>query len=169
MAQEFFINSQKLEDQIRKLLPSQGGAGAGVDLSASSQIIPIIDLTSVAEAQVLRQDLQTAQSFNDVTTFEVVTTNTDIINNTGYWSVKGTNSFVGSARVFFTLINSAGTQKIINDFNNQQTTSANIVPFNFNVFLASGDILRVNSLTGGICRVSVKQIADIDGVLTTPS
>ena len=29
MGQEYFINSQKLEDKIRQSLPSQGGAGAG--------------------------------------------------------------------------------------------------------------------------------------------
>ena len=60
MGQEFFINSQLLEDQVRKLLPSQGGQGAGFDLSASTQIIPVIDLTESAEGSNLRSDLQTA-------------------------------------------------------------------------------------------------------------
>ena len=46
---EYFINSQELENKVRNLLPSQGGAGAGFDLSASTQIIPIIDLTESAE------------------------------------------------------------------------------------------------------------------------
>ena len=64
MAQEFFINSQELEDKIRQLLPSQGGAGAGFDLSASTQIVPIIDLTESAEGSNVREDLQTAMSFN---------------------------------------------------------------------------------------------------------
>ena len=57
MGQEFFINSQDLESKIRKLLPSQGGAGAGFDLSASTQIIPIIDLTESATGSNLRQDI----------------------------------------------------------------------------------------------------------------
>ena len=47
MAQEFTINSTKLEDKINQLFPRQGGFGAGVDLSASTQIIPIVDLTEV--------------------------------------------------------------------------------------------------------------------------
>jgi len=47
MGQEFFINSQNLENKIRELLPSQGGAGAGFDLTASTQIIPIIDLLNL--------------------------------------------------------------------------------------------------------------------------
>ena len=49
MGQEFFINSQELETKVRQLLPSQGGAGQGFDLSASTQIVPIIDLTESAE------------------------------------------------------------------------------------------------------------------------
>ena len=55
MGQEYFINSQQLESQVRKLLPSQGGIGAGIDLSASTQIIPIVDLTESAEGSSLRQ------------------------------------------------------------------------------------------------------------------
>ena len=60
MAQEFVIKSKILEDKINQLLPSQGGAQAGIDLSATTQIVPIIDLTESAEGSTLRQDLQTA-------------------------------------------------------------------------------------------------------------
>jgi len=49
VGQEFFINSATLEAKVRELLPSQGGAGAGFDLSASTQIIPVINLTESAE------------------------------------------------------------------------------------------------------------------------
>ena len=45
MAQEFTIKSQQIEDKINQLLPSQGGFAAGVDFSASSMVIPIVDLT----------------------------------------------------------------------------------------------------------------------------
>ena len=69
MGQEYFINSQELEDKIRQLLPSQGGAGAGFDLSASTQIIPVIDVTESAEGSDVRADLQTALSFNSSTAF----------------------------------------------------------------------------------------------------
>ena len=67
MGQEFFINCQTLQDKIRAVLPSQGGAGAGLDLSASTTIVPIIDLTESAEGSNVRQDLQTALSFNNIT------------------------------------------------------------------------------------------------------
>ena len=49
MGQEFIIKSPNLEDKINQLLPSQGGFQAGVDLSATTQIVPIVDLTETAE------------------------------------------------------------------------------------------------------------------------
>ena len=64
MAQEFTINSSAIESKINQLLPSQGGFGAGVDFSASTMVIPIVDLTESAEGSDVRQDLQTAFSLN---------------------------------------------------------------------------------------------------------
>ena len=89
MGSEYFINSQELEDKVRNLLPSQGGAGAGFDLSASTQIVPIIDLTESAEGSNVRQDLQTALSLSSVTEFDIGTVASTIINNTGYFRVFG--------------------------------------------------------------------------------
>ena len=71
MAQEFTIKSQDIEDKINQLLPSQGGAGAGVDFSASTMVIPIVDLTETAEGSSLRQDLQSSLSHKSITTFDV--------------------------------------------------------------------------------------------------
>ena len=67
MGQEFIIKSTTLEDKINQLLPSQGGQQAGVDLSASTTIIPIVDLTESAEGSNLRQDLQLALSLTSIT------------------------------------------------------------------------------------------------------
>ena len=64
MGQEFFVKSADLEQKVRELLPSQGGLGAGFDLSASTQIIPTIDLTESAEGSNVRADLQTALSLS---------------------------------------------------------------------------------------------------------
>ena len=89
MGQEFFIKSDNLESKVRQLLPSQGGLGAGFDLSASTQIIPIVDLTESAEGSNVRQDLQTALSFDNITAHQVTGTTTTIINNTGYYTVTG--------------------------------------------------------------------------------
>ena len=58
MAQEFTIKSQDIEDKINQLLPSQGGFAPGVDFSASTMVIPIVDLTETAEGSSLRQDIQ---------------------------------------------------------------------------------------------------------------
>ena len=63
MAQEFVINSEAIESKINQLLPSQGGFGAGVDFSASTMVIPIVDLTETASGSALRQDLQTSLGF----------------------------------------------------------------------------------------------------------
>ena len=68
MAEEFIIKSQDIEDKINQLLPSQGGFQAGVDFSASTMVIPIVDLTETAEGSSLRQDLQSSISHNQATT-----------------------------------------------------------------------------------------------------
>ena len=52
MGQEFVIKSPQIEDKINQLLPSQAGQAAGVDFSASTTVIPIVDLTETAEGSV---------------------------------------------------------------------------------------------------------------------
>ena len=89
MGQEFVIKSQKIEDKINQLLPSQGGFQAGVDFSASTTVIPIVDLTETAEGSDVRADLQTALSHNTATAFDVANTTTTIINTTGYFRIFG--------------------------------------------------------------------------------
>ena len=174
MGQEFFINSQELEDKIRNLLPSQGGAEAGFDLSASTQIIPIVDLTESAEGSNVRQDLQTALSFNTVTAFDVINTTTTIINNTGYFRVFGAISAFSSnpLRIAqFTLTDGASDKVIYQiepGFNsaNEDFTVSN---FDFVVFLGAGDSLKAVSDGTAMNIVGcTRQIASIDGTLTNP-
>ena len=141
MGQEFFINSEELENKIRSLLPSQGGAGAGFDLSASTQIIPIIDLTESAEGSNVRQDLQTAFSLNTITATNVQNSNNTIISTTGYFRINGVVT----------------------------TTSNNSTNFNFIVFLEAGHSFQVNSTSANnVTQVISRQIADIDGNLSNP-
>ena len=90
MAQEFTIKSTAIEDKINQLLPSQGGFQAGVDFSASTMVIPVVDLTESAEGSNLRQDLQSAFSHKTATTFNVSATTTTVINTTGYWKLIAT-------------------------------------------------------------------------------
>ena len=173
MGQEFFINSQDLEDKIRQLLPSQGGAGAGFDLSASTQIIPIIDLTESAEGSNLRQDLQTALSQSSVTSFDVNNTTSTLINNTGYFRVFGAVTIVevsgAEQNASFTLTDGS-TPKIIwnaQTVNNSIETPLSFV-FDFNVFCKAGDSLTCTA--SGFTNIigCTRQIASIDGTLVNP-
>lgn len=173
MGQEYFINSQELEDKIRKLLPSQGGAGAGFDLSASTQIIPIIDLTESASGSNLREDLQKSLSFDTATVFNVANTTSTIISNTGYWRIFGNSTTVSNTAGDETseiLINDGVSSKAIWKVNvDTLPVAIAILSFDFIVYLPAGHTLQMLSsnadqnLTG-----SVRQIADIDGNLINP-
>ena len=114
MGQEFIIKSQALEDKINQLLPSQGGFQAGVDLSASTTVIPIIDLTESAEGSALRQDLQRSFSHGNTTAFAVSdVATTTIINTTGYFNIQGNvivNAISANPVVQFFLSDGASTK-----------------------------------------------------------
>lgn len=174
MGQEFFINSQDLEDKVRKLLPSQGGSGAGFDLSASTQIIPIIDLTESAEGSGLRVDLQSSLSFKSATSFNVTNANTTIINNTGYFRVFGCMSVrprtnVSTEATFD--INDGTSTKVVFGMELPITTNigSNTINFDFIVFLSAGDSLLANfNSAEAFCIGSTRQIASIDGTLVNP-
>ena len=171
MGQEFVIKSTALEDKINQLLPSQGGAQAGVDLSASSMIIPIIDLTESAEGSSLRQDLQTSQDF--ATTYTSITnaTNTTIVNTTGFYKVDLTvtrfenqsngselNIFDGTtSKPIFATADITGT-----------ATGSNVITFKTIVYLRAGDSLRGTAGLASVLNVFTRQIADISGNLTNP-
>ena len=175
MGQEFFVKSTTLEDKVREILPSQGGLGAGFDLSASTQIIPIVDLTESAEGSNLRADLQSAFSHDTITSFSVANTTTTIINNTGYFRVFGNcaqnSNVAGSFNSTFNL-NDGATDKAIVTFFNQvgvANEGFNNIPFDFLVFLGAGDSLKattnstIHKLIG-----STRQIATITGELINP-
>ena len=176
MASEFFINSASLEDKVRTLLPSQGGAGAGFDLSASTQIIPVIDLTESAEGSNLRVDLQSSLSHNGITSFLVENATTTIVNNTGYYRVFGTVSLRSNVQntLFYGKfsINDGATSKIVTQFNlytaTTQVESSNT--YDFIVFLGAGDSLiaetgHANNYLQGCTR----QLATINGELVNPT
>lgn len=175
MGQEFFINSQDLESKMRKLLPSQGGAGSGFDLSASTQIIPIIDLTESAEGSGLREDLQSSLSHSSITSFVVSNATTTIINNTGYWRVFGalSTTTIAGATLINISISDGSTDKIILDghvsSNSTLAGHTPILPFDFIVFLKAGDSLKaISSSTNLGLAGSTRQLADIDGNLVNP-
>ena len=174
MGQEFFVKSDTLESKVRDLLPSQGGLGAGFDLSASTQIVPIVDLTESAEGSNVRADLQSALSFDTVTSFSLVNQTTTLVTNTGYFRVFGSfsvgNASSGNHAGIFKL-NDGATDKTIYSsiMQNQTEENAIVVPFDFIVFLSAGDSLIAECTTGSaFLRGCTRQIADINGNLTNP-
>ena len=171
MAQEFTINSANIESKINQLLPSQGGFGAGVDFSASTMVIPIVDLTETAEGSPLRQDLQTSFSLNNITSYNVSNTTTNIITTTGYY------------RVFGNALETAGAATVAASFElTDGTTSKSLLTFttafgspnyfpvseyyDFTVFLEAGNILQAFSNNADIAlRGVTRQIATVTGDL----
>ena len=174
MAQEFTIKSQDIEDKINQLLPSQGGFQAGVDFSASTMVIPIVDLTETAEGSSLRQDLQRAYSFKTTNDFVVTNATTTVLNTTGYYNffgyVHGSSIAAGNVTVDF-ILNDGSTDKTLATirFEDMSTTTSRIESFNFDVFLEAGHSVKIQSGNTNItARGSFRQLADINGNLVNP-
>ena len=165
MAQEYFINSQELEDKVKNLLPSQGGAGAGFDLSASTQIVPIIDLTESAEGSNVRQDLQTAWDFASNYTNIENSSNVVLVNNTGFYKV-GVSAGGTNANASLNLFDGT-TSKNIKFYG--FAADATMIVETFVIFLSAGISLRGTSTANTVgLNVVTRQIAAIDGTLTNP-
>ena len=167
MGQEFIIKSQSLEDKVNQLLPSQGGFQAGVDLSASTTIIPIVDLTESAEGSNLRQDLQTSYSLTSTTATFIQNTTTTIINTTGYHRVFGTATHAGSGFIQLQLTDGVTTKVLL-----QLLGAVGLLNnkfFDLVVFLAAGDsLLGQTNSTDASLQVASRQIADLAGNLVNP-
>ena len=172
MAQEFTIKSQDIEDKINQLLPSQGGFGAGVDFSASTMVIPIVDLTETAEGSALRQDLQSAISFNQATTFNVSNTTTTVLNTTGYYRIFGNSSLTvtATAEKAEFILNDGTTDKTIYavDVDNLTVETPVTVNFDFIIKLGAGDSFKISAGLRTNVVGSLRQIADLSGNLINP-
>ena len=167
MGQEFFINSEQLESKIRTLLPSQGGAGAGIDLSASTQIIPIVDLTESAEGSNLREDLQSSLSLTAVTSHNITNQTSTLINTTGYYRVFGVQRSYDINIFSLSLTDGTTTKKLIEFSGTTGQTINDAV--DFIVYLRAGDSLTgTSSSSGGQFNGVTRQIADVDGNLVNP-
>jgi hypothetical protein len=167
MAQEFTIKSQSIEDKINQLLPSQGGFAPGVDFSASTMVIPIVDLTETAEGSSLRLDLQTAWDFATNNTNIVNATNTVLVNTTGFYKVCTNVSCSGTGTASINIFDGT-TSKDIKFYS--FASNASRVFEEFIIYLSAGLSLRgtsSNASTG--LNVSTRQIADIAGNLTNPN
>ena len=167
MGQEFVIKSTTLEDKINQLLPSQGGQQAGVDLSASTTIIPIIDLTESAEGSNFRQDLQSAMSHKTANTFAVTNATTTIITTTGYYRIQCGIRLNAAAYAIVQLSDGTTTKNVLSF--EGYTGVTQVFPIDITVFNpAGGSVILRSTGTGSSLLGSFRQIADINGNLTNP-
>ncbi len=174
MAQEFTINSSFIEDKINQLLPSQGGAQPGVDFSASTMIMPVIDLTEAAEGSKLRADLQSASNFAST---NVKAQNSDelIVNTTGYYKLiyaYGFDAGGGVTNFVRIYIDDGTTEKDVfrHDASSAGANTNVIGNGDLIAFLSAGKSLRCqgSGSATSIINVSSHQVADINGNLTNP-
>lgn len=174
MGQEFIIKSQKLEDKVNQLLPSQGGFQAGVDLSASTTVIPIVDLTESAEGSNLREDLQRCFTLNNTNAFLTNSSTTTLINTTGFYRIIGTSNIRGSStvdRINQLQITDGTTTKAFwghslvgGGINNEYVSER----YDYLFKLEAGHSLLVVAATNAFMHGAVRQIADLDGNLINP-
>ena len=171
MAQEFTIKSQDIEDKINQLLPSQGGFQPGVDFSASTMVIPIVDLTETAEGSSLRQDLQKALSHGTATEFNVQNQTTTILNTTGYYQLSGTTSTAlatGAQRVDI-FINDGASNKIVWSHSVPASSGSTAISIdNIIILLEAGEELKITATAQAIAKGSARQIADLAKNLINP-
>ena len=167
------VTSEALQAQIRALLPSQ--EGFGTDLMAQNVIVPIIDLTAAAEGSTVSENLQTALAYGSQTAISIQNTTGTIANTAGFWRVFGIGSIddnAAGANVELQLSDGV-SPKVIWRFRNYGSGGvSNRIhqQVDFTVFLDSGESLIAVS-TGVVTTFegSVRQIADINGVLVNPS
>ena len=172
MAQIIRITSEALQNTIRRLLPSQQGFGE--DLQASNVIQPIIDLTPSAEGSEVRQDLQTALSFDSQTTIPP-TGSSDVITTTGFYRVFGVANCRADTstdrRVSF-LLNDGSSDKEIWSLRLAAGNNDNVpfsLEFDFVVFLNAGEKMRSVVTADASVRGSTRQIATVNGELVNPA
>lgn len=175
MAQEFTIKSPDIESKINQLLPSQGGQGAGIDFSASTMVIPVVDLTETAEGSALRQDLQSSYSFTQVTEHNVQNTSTTLVSTTGYYRVLSNiqilNDNTATRNAGFFLYDGTTFKKVIGVTtpNNSGLNTVTSTLCDFIVKLDAGISLTAFSSDAFSFIVgSTRQIADLQGNLTNP-
>jgi len=175
MAQEFTIKSPQIEEKINQLLPSQGGQGAGVDFSASTMVVPIVNLTETAEGSSLRQDLQTSYSYTNVTEHVINNQFFEIVNTTGYYRVFGTMSILcdntASRNCGYFLFDGTTSKRIIGIFSPTNSGLNTVISeeVDFNVKIDAGKSLYAfSSDTFSYIAGSTRQIADLQGNLINP-
>jgi len=173
MAQIIQITSEALQATIRRLLPSQQGFGE--DLQASNVIQPIIDLTPTAEGSSVREDLQTALGFADITAFRVNNSSSVIANTPGFYRIHGNVSiYSGNSTNNAASLQFSDGLSTKNLFQTETVATPAVTAydymFDFVAFLTAGDsITAVSNDTQARMNGVIRQIADVNGVLSNPT
>lgn len=173
MAQIISITSEALQATIRRLLPSQQGFGE--DLQASNVVLPIIDLTPTAEGSALPTDLQRAVNFTDATAFDINNTSTTVANTPGFYRVIGTSTIANSGTA-----NTAAEWQMSIALSSKKVWGQKVITFGGATNFASVSydfvvFIPANAGLTGVCTAnahlngSVRQIADVYGVLKNPT
>ena len=167
------VTSEALQLKLRQLLPSQ--QGFGTDLSASDTIIPVIDLTAAAEGSDVPSYLSQALAFGSQTVFDGTPGTTTVIANTpGFYRIYGNCSVLGapSANTTAQLSMSDGSTnkavwKMTVDAGTNADNSNQLI--DVVVFLGTGETVSAITDTFSFFQGSVRQIADVNGVIVQPS
>jgi hypothetical protein len=171
MAQIISITSEGLQQQIRRLLPSQQGFGE--DLQASNVVLPIIDLTPSAEGSQLRQDLAAAVNFIDASAFDCNNATITAANTAGFWRVIGAataDPSTGSGGNNDINLTDGLSSKVVWSFRTGTgSDTQTAVSFDFIVWLDTGDSLTMTTNSAARMRGSVRQIADKYGNIQNPT
>lgn len=171
MTQIIPITSEALQATIRRLLPSQ--VGFGEDLRAINQITPIIDLTPTAEGSRIGQNLQTAIGFGSQTTFNVRNTTTTIANSGGFYrlicGIAGYTQSSAAESAILQMSDGSSTKDVWGiNFASFLTNNTFGEKLDLTVFLRSGDSLAWVCSSLMQVQGSIRQIADVNGVLVNP-
>jgi len=174
LAQEFTIKSEAIESKINQLLPTQGGFQPGVDFSASTMVIPIVDLTETAEGSGLRQDLQSSVSHGSSTTFDFSNATNTIVSTPGYYRVQAgyttRTRAAGSEGLTISISDGFSSKTVFGTITQAGADNEYIMDqVDLMIFLNSGDSLSIGASTQTHIRGSTRQIADLSGNLVNPS
>jgi|DEB0MinimDraft_6_1074348.scaffolds.fasta_scaffold81755_1 hypothetical protein len=171
------ITSESLQAEVRRLLPSQRGFGQ--DLEAQNVIVPIVDLTPTAEGSALREDLQTAYSFDAISTATRFNSpgTTVLVDTPGFWKYSTIMSLLtdttASSRIVQMFLQKGGSTNALHQLANSADSSGENpqqVLVEGVVFLESGASLQINSSgVDTFIRSIAIPIADVNGNLINPA
>lgn len=163
------ITSESLEAAYRALTPSQEGFTQ--DLMASNTIIPVLDLTSSAEGTSVPQYQAQAIAFGSQTAFRNSNNSTVLANTPGFWLITGVSAISQASNAVNQISMSDGlSTKKVWSHESAAASGNHAVLIDLVVFLRAGDsVSSISSNPNTVLSGSIRQIADVNGVVVNPS